>query len=70
MRHDVIGLIFAVVCILFGATLLYDSTSGRNPIQAQTIAGAAVLSLGVVTLRMILKEWLKWKRELRKYREE
>lgn len=70
MQYGLTRLIFAVVCILFGATLLYDGTPGRDPIQGQTIAGAAVLSLGVVTLGMILKERLKWKRELRKYREE
>lgn len=70
MRHGVTGLILAVVCILFGATLIYNGTPGRDPIQAQTIAGAAVLSLGAVTSRMILKEWLKWKKELRKYKEE
>jgi hypothetical protein len=70
MQHGVTGIIFAVVCILFGATLLYDGIPGRSPIQAETIAAAAVLSLGVVTLWMILKERLKWKRELTKYREE
>ncbi len=70
MPHGVTGLILAVVCILFGATLLYSGTPGRDPIQAQTIAGAAVLSLGAVTLGMILKERLKWKMELRKYKEE
>ena len=44
--------------------------SGRNPLRVGTIGGAALLSLGVVTLGIILKERLKWKRELRKYREE
>jgi hypothetical protein len=70
MQHGVTGLIFAVVCILVGAALLYDGIPGRGPIQAETIAGAAVLSIGVVTLGIVLKDWLKWKSELRKYREE
>jgi hypothetical protein len=69
MQHGVTGLIFGVGCIVIGAGLLYDGVSGRNPVQAETIAGAAALSLGAVTLGIILRDWLKWKRELRKYRE-
>jgi hypothetical protein len=69
MQHGVTGLIFAVVCILLGAALLYDGIPGRNPIQAETIAGAAVLSFGAVTLGIVLKDWLKWKSEVKKYRE-
>lgn len=37
--------------------------------QAETIGGAALLSLGVVTLEIILRGWLRWKRELKKYRD-
>ena len=70
MHHDVTGLIFGVVCLVIGAGLLYDGVSVRDPMQAETIAGAAVLSFGGVTLGMILRDWLKWKSELRKYREE
>ena len=70
MQHGVTGLIFGVVCLVIGAGLLYDGASGRDPLQVGTIGGAALLSLGVVTLGIILKERLKWKRELRKYREE
>ena len=65
MQHS---LVFAVVCILLGAALLYD-VPGRDAIQAETIAGAAVLSFGAVTLGIVLKDWLRWKRELGKYRE-
>jgi len=66
---SVTGLIFAVVCILVGAAPLYDGIPGRDPIQAEAIAGAVVLSFGVVTLGIALKDWLKWKSELKKYRE-
>jgi len=55
---------------LVGAGLLYSGVSGRDPLQVETIGGAALLSLGVVTLGIVLRDWLKWKRELRKYREE
>jgi hypothetical protein len=69
MPRDVIGLIFGAVFLLTGAGLLNHGISGRDPMQAETIAGAALLSLGVVTLGIILRGSLKWKRELKKYRE-
>ena len=68
--RDIIGLIFGAVFLLTGAGLLSNGISGKDPMQAETIAGAALLSLGVAILGMILNERLKWKRELKKYREE
>jgi hypothetical protein len=70
MQHDVTGIIFGIVCFVIGAVLLHDGVTGRDPMQAETIAGAAVLSFGAVTLGLVLRDRLKWKRELRKYREE
>lgn len=67
--RDINGLIFGAVFLLIGAGLLNDGTSGRDAMQAETIGGAALLSLGVVTLGIILRGWLRWKRELKKYRE-
>ena len=68
MQRDMIGLIFGGVFLLAGAVLFYNGISGGDLVQAETIGGAALLSLGVVTLGIILRSWLKWKRELRKYR--
>jgi len=69
MRRDVFGLIFGAVFLLVGAGLLNEGISGRDPAQAETIAGAAVLSLGALSLGIVLKDWLKWKSELKKYRQ-
>jgi len=55
MQHGVTGLIFGVVCLVIGAGLLYDGASGRDLLQVGTIGGAALLSLGVATLGIILK---------------
>jgi len=66
---SVTGLIFSVVCILVGAALLYDGIPGRDPIQAEAIAGAVVLIFWSDDLGIVLKDWLKWKSELKKYRE-
>jgi hypothetical protein len=35
----------------------------------EIIAGAALLSVGVVISVLLLRDWIKWKRELGKYRE-
>ena len=67
--RDMIGFIFGAAFLLIGAGLLNNGISGRDTMQAETIGGAALLSLGVVTLGIILKGWLKWRRELKKYRE-
>ena len=69
MLRDAFGFIFGGVFLLVGAVLLNDGISGKDLMQAETIAGAAVLSLGALTLGIVLKDWLKWKKELRKYRE-
>ncbi len=67
--RDIIGIIFGAVFLFIGAWLLNNGISGRDTLQAETLSGAALLSLGVVTLGIILRGWLKWKRELKKYRE-
>jgi hypothetical protein len=67
--RDIIGLIFGAVFLFIGAWILNNGISGRDTLQAETIAGAVLLSLGVVTLGIVLRGWLKWKRELKKYRE-
>jgi len=70
MPHDVPGILFGIVCFGIGAVLLHDGVSGRDSMQAGTIAGAAVLSFGAVTLGLVVRDRLKWKRELREDREE
>ena len=68
MRDYVTGFIFGMVCLLIGAALLYDAVSVRDPMQTETIGGAAVLSFGAVTLSILVRHRLKWKKELREYR--
>jgi hypothetical protein len=63
-----ISIISALALLLAGAWLLLDGVSGRDP-QIETISGAALLSVGVVSSVLLLRGWIKWKRELGKYRE-
>jgi hypothetical protein len=63
-----ISIISALALLLTGAWLLYDGVSGRDS-QMEVIAGATLLSVGVVISVLLLSDWIKWKRELGKYRE-
>jgi len=64
-----ISIISALALLLTGAWLLHDGASGRDLLQIKIIAGATLLSVGVVSSVLLLRAWIKWKRELGKYRE-
>jgi len=66
-----ISIISALAVFLAGAWLLHNGVSARDPLhlQIQIIAGATLLSVGVVSSVLLLRDWIKWKRELAKYRE-
>ena len=63
-----ISIISALALLFAGAWLLYDGVSGRDA-QIEIIAGATLLSVGVVSSVLLLRDWIKWKRELGKCRE-
>jgi hypothetical protein len=65
----IISTIFVLARLLIAAWLLYGAVSGREHLQTEVIAGAMLLSVGVVTSVLLLRDWMKWKRELAKYRE-
>jgi hypothetical protein len=64
-----ISIISALALVLSGAWLLHDGVSGRDRLQIEIIAGATLLSAGVVSFVLLLRGWIKWKRELGKYKE-
>jgi hypothetical protein len=66
-----ISIISALAVLLAGAWLLHDGVSARDllHLQIEIIAGAALLSVGVVIFVLLLRNWIRWKRELAKYRE-
>jgi tellurite resistance protein TehA-like permease len=60
---DTVGLFFVVVLGFGGAALLHESVSATDAVQtAHIIAGAALISLGLVTLVLIAKNWLHWRK--------
>jgi uncharacterized membrane protein len=67
--RDHIGIVLALVFLILGAVLLYDGVSSSDVNQStRIIAGAALLSLGLIILRNALKNWWKWKKLSRDYR--
>ncbi len=64
-----ISIISALALVLSGAWLLHDGVSVRDRLQIEIIAGATLLSAGVVSFVLLLRGWIKWKRELGKYKE-
>jgi hypothetical protein len=69
--RDIMAVLFSVIILTIGAALLYDGISTSGPSQtASTISGAAFVSLGLMSIWFALKNWLKWKRAYKEYRNE
>ena len=60
---DKLGLLFSVVSVLSGTTLLYDSVSevATSP-TARLLTGATLLSLGLFTAFYVVKSWRRWRK--------
>jgi cytochrome c biogenesis protein CcdA len=67
--RDHLGIVLALVFLTLGAALLYDGVSSSDANQsARIIGGAALLALGLTIMRTALKNWWKWKKMSRDYR--
>ena len=68
---DNLGIAIASICLFLGAALLYVGVSKPDTNQILTVlGGAALLSLGLITICLVLKNKWEWRRNYRKYREE
>ena len=57
---DNLGITIASICLLLGAVVLYDGISKPDASQPlRVIGGAALLSLGLTTLWLVLKNKLE-----------
>jgi len=61
-----VGLVFGVVSFIGGVMLLYGAS---NADAARVLSGAAFASLGAITMYLIVKSKMKWKRQYKAYRE-
>ena len=58
-----LALLFACLCALGGAALLYAGLAISDASQiTKLLAGAVLLTLGLAIFRPVLKDWLAWKR--------
>ena len=58
--RDHVGIFFSAVFLLIGAAIVYDGVASNDAGQsARVIAGAAILALGITTMRLVLKNWWK-----------
>ena len=67
--RDALGMVAALVSLAVGTVLLYDGVSNNDANQStRTIAGAALLSLGFILLRVVVRNWWKWRKFSKSYR--
>lgn len=60
---DKLGLLFSMISVLSGTTLLYDSVSEVATSQtAQVLTGATLLALGLFTSFYIVESWRRWRK--------
>ena len=68
--RDALGIFFGLTLLIVGAVLLYSGMSNADASQsAAIIGGATFFSLGSAVLSALLKNWWKWRKEYREYRE-
>jgi hypothetical protein len=68
--RDALGIFLALIFLTVGVVLLYDGVSTTDVTQtAKIIGGAALFSLGLIVLRIGLKNWWKWRKISRDYRD-
>jgi hypothetical protein len=69
--RDLLSLSLVVALLTLGAALLNDGISKSGLSQTtQVISGAAFLSLGLISAWFTVRNWLKWRREYKEYRNE
>jgi hypothetical protein len=60
---DKLGLVFSVISVLSGATLVYDSISELATSQtAQLLTGATLLAIGLFTAFHVVESWRRWRK--------
>jgi pilus assembly protein TadC len=68
--RDHLGIFISLVLLILGGVLVYDGIFGADPNQStRIIGGAALVSLGLINLRIVLKNWWKWRKLSRDYRD-
>jgi drug/metabolite transporter (DMT)-like permease len=57
------GILSGLIMLLLGVVLLYGPVSRSDTSQTGTVlAGASLVSFGFMTILLITKDWMNWKR--------
>jgi hypothetical protein len=68
---DNFGLTIGFICLVLGGLLLYDGFVMQETTQSlDLIGGAALFSLGAMTIGLMVKNKLEWRRNYKKYRDQ
>jgi len=60
---NMLSLSLAFLLLLIGAFFLYGLDSGPDTSQTvQLLGGAGLVSVGLVTILLVAKDWLHWRR--------
>jgi hypothetical protein len=69
--RGMLGLFLALALLAIGAALLKEGISKSELSQTtQIISGAGFLSFGLASLWFTARNWLKWRKEYKEYRNE
>lgn len=63
---DNLGIVASSLCLLLGAVLLYVGVDASQILTV--LGGAVVLTLGLVSISLVLKNKWEWRRNYKKYR--
>ena len=66
---DNFGIVIGSICLVLGALLLYNGLSTQEATQSlEVIGGAVLVSLGTITVGLMVWNKLEWRRNYKKDR--
>ena len=61
-----LGFLSGLACLFVGSVLLFDASSRSDVTQTARVIGSAVLlSLGLITIALLVKDWWIWRKHLK-----
>lgn len=67
--RETLGLLIALLFVTIGVALLNDLGTDSNVREtALILSGASCVSIGLLSLALTVKSWMRWKRKSEEYR--
>jgi hypothetical protein len=67
---NALGVVVSMLCFSLGAVLLYDGISDPHSQAMTVVGGATFISIGLITVSLVLKNWMDERRNYKSFREE